>query len=197
MAMVAHTRPIVIVHRLGDTGRTTPGHHLSSTGTGDLTMRQFRASAVIGLLACLSVVALYTQPAMTGAPNAFQGGTYLLTITDATTGAFASRGVIALQRDGTLSAIDSGQGGPAFFFTSQLGAWEPDHQGGAVGRTLDFNLPPAPGVARLDYTFTFSANNTQVTGTATLTTFPLQGNPLGAGGTVVGEFTFEGTLVQP
>jgi len=198
MAMVAHTRPIVIVHRPGDTGRTTPGHHLSSTGTGDQTMRQFRTRAVIGLLACLSVVALHAQPAMTGAPSAFHSGTYLLTITDATTGAFASRAVIALQREGTLSAINSAQGGPTFFFTSELGAWEPDRQGGAVGRTLDFHLPPAsPGVVRVDYTFQFSDNNTQVTGTITLTSFPLQGNPLGAGGTVFGELTFTGTLVEP
>src|SRR5262245_28350668 len=198
MAMIAHTRPIVIVHRPGDTGRPTPSHYLSSTDTGGLTMRQFRTRAVIGLLARLSVVALHAQPAMTGAPNAFQGGTYLVTFTDATTGAFASRRVVALQRDGTLSAINSAQGGPTFFFTSELGAWEPDRQGGAVGRTLDFNLPPtSPGVVRLDYTFTFSANNTQVTGTITLTSSPLQGNPLGAGGTVFGELTFTGTLVEP
>jgi hypothetical protein len=120
----------------------------------------------------------------------------MITIKDAQ-GAFASRGVITLHGDRILSAIDSGQGGPTFFFSSQLGAWKADGRGGVVGRTLDFDFPSPQGVARLDYTFTFSANDTRVMGTITLTTFPLQGNPLDGGGTVVGKFTFAGTLVTP
>jgi hypothetical protein len=146
---------------------------------------------VIVLLACLGAVALHAPPATAGFP-----GTYLITVTDAQ-GAFASRGVITLHSDHTLFAIDSGQGGPTFFFTSQLGAWAPDHMGGVGGRTLDFDFPPAADVARLDYTFTFSTRDTQVTGTITLRTFPLLGDPLDGGGTVVGEFTFAGTRVTP
>jgi hypothetical protein len=105
--------------------------------------------------------------------------------------------VITLHGDHTLSAIDSGQGGPAFFFTSQLGAWAPDGPNSAVGRTLDFDLPPtAPGVARLDYMFQFSADNTHVTGSITLRSFQLQDDPLGESDPV-GEFTFDGARVTP
>ena len=37
-------------------------------------MRPFRTRAVIVLLACLSLVALHAQPAMTATPSAFRGG---------------------------------------------------------------------------------------------------------------------------
>jgi hypothetical protein len=59
-----------------------------------------------------------------------------------------------------------------------------------VGRRLDFDFPPSQDVARLDYTFTFNSDDTKVTGTITLTTFPLQGDPLDGGGTVEGQFTY-------
>ena len=59
-----------------------------------------------------------------------------------------------------------------------------------VGRTLDFDFPPSQDVARLDYTFTFNSDDTKVTGTIMLTTFPLQGDPLDGGGTVEGQFTY-------
>jgi hypothetical protein len=125
------------------------------------------------------------------------GATYVTTVTNVATGAFASRGVITLHADYTLSVIDSGQGGPTFFFTSQLGSWTADDSGGVVGKTIDFDFPPNAAAARLDYTFKFSQEGSQVTGTITLTTFPLQGNPLDGGGTVVGHFTFVGNLVKP
>ena len=157
-------------------------------------MTKLRTWYVIALLTCLGSVTLYTQQV---AADSFHGATYLITIKDATTGAFASRGVITLHGDRTLSAIDSAQGGPDFFFSSQLGAWEPDGGRRAVGRTLDFNFPPNNGVARLDYTFKFSPNSKQVTGTITLTIFPLQEDPLNGEGIVAGEFTFDGTLVRP
>src|SRR5262245_6573161 len=162
-------------------------------------MRQFRTRAVIGLLACLSVVALQAWPATADPINVSNGATYLLTITDATTGAFVSRGVITLHGDHTLSAIDSGQGGPTFLFSSQLGAWAPDGPNSAVGRTLDFDFPQSSEstLARLDYTFQFSADNALVTGTITLRSFPLQGDPLDGDGTVEGRFTFDGTRVTP
>jgi hypothetical protein len=154
-------------------------------------MTKFRLwGGVIILFACLGAIPLHAQATTDGA-------TYLITINDATTGAFASRGAITLHSDGTLSIIDSGQGGPTFFFSSQLGAWGYDSKRGVVGRTLDFDFPPSPDVARLDYTFTFSSKDTQVTGTITLTIFPLQGNPLDGGGTVEGQFTFTGTRVNP
>src|SRR5262249_49396697 len=104
-------------------------------------MSTFRSWSVVVLLACLGAVALHASSATAAPLNVANGGTYLITITDASTGAFASRGVITLHGDHTLSAIDSGQGGPTFFFTSQLGAWDPDGPNSAVGRTLDFDFP--------------------------------------------------------
>jgi hypothetical protein len=158
-------------------------------------MTTFRPWRVLVLLACLGTVALHAPQATADARSVFRGATYLLTITDAQ-GAFASRSVITLHGDRTLSAVDSGQGGPNFF-SSQLGAWKSDGKGGAVGRTLDFDFPPHADVARADYTFTFSDNDTQVSGTITVRTFPLQGDPLDGDGTVLGEFTFTGTRVTP
>jgi hypothetical protein len=105
--------------------------------------------------------------------------------------------VFTFHADFTMSAIDSGQGGPTFFFSSQLGSWKPDARDGLVARTIDFDFPPNADVARLDYTVKFSADGTQISGTITLTTFPLQSNPLDGGGTVAGHFTFVGNLVTP
>ena len=161
-------------------------------------MTTFRRWRMLVLLACLGAVALHTPPAAADALSVLRGATYLITITDAQ-GAFASRTVITLHGDRTLSAIDSNQGGPTVFFSSQLGSWQFDGKGGVVGRTLDFGFPPteAQTVARLDYTFTFSTHDTHVTGTITLTSFPLQGDPLDGDGTVLGQFTFIGTRVTP
>jgi hypothetical protein len=102
-----------------------------------------------------------------------------------------------LHADHTVSVIDSGQGGPTFFFTSQLGSWKPDRHGGVLARTVDFDFPPAADVARLDYAISFAQGHSQVTGTITLTTFPLEGDPLDGGGTVVATFTFVGQLIKP
>ena len=124
------------------------------------------------------------------------GRFYVITVTDSA-GNFASRGVITLHNDRMMSVIDSGQGGPTFFFTSQLGSWKPNGTAGAVARTIDFDFPPNADVARLDYTIGFAQAQTQVTGTITLTTFPLTGNPLDGGGTVAGTFTFVGQLITP
>jgi hypothetical protein len=158
-------------------------------------MTTFRPWRVLVLLVCLGAVALPARQATADILSLLHGASYLITIKDAA-GVFASRGVLTLHSDGTMAAIDSGQGGPAFFFSSQLGAWKRNGTGGGVGRTLDFDFPQA-GVARLDYTFTFSADGRHVTGTITLTDFPLQADPLDGGGTVIGTFTFAGTLVTP
>lgn len=123
------------------------------------------------------------------------GASYITTFTDST-GSFVSRGVITLHADRTMSVIDSGQGGPAFLFSSQLGAWRPDTTGGVVARTIDFDFPNVD-VSRVDYTIKFSQKGTRISGTVTVTTFPLQGNPLDGGGTVAGTSTFVGQLIQP
>jgi hypothetical protein len=95
-----------------------------------------------------------------------------------------------------MSVIDSGQGGPNFF-SSQLGSWKWNTGGGIVARTIDFDFPPNADVARLDYTISFAPDGSEMRGTITLTTFPLLGNPLDGGGTVIGTFTFAGELIQP
>jgi len=139
------------------------------------------------LLVSLSILAAFPPKAAAQLP--IFGGSYIITNTDST-GAFASRGVITLHADRTLSVIDSGQGGP-FHFTSQLGTWGANGKGAVVGRTIDFDFPPSADVARLDWTFQFGSNQT-ISGTVTVTTFPLTANPLDGGGTVIGTFTFTG-----
>ena len=125
-----------------------------------------------------------------------RGASYVTTVKD-TAGNFASRGVITLHADHTMSVIDSGQGGPSFFFSSQLGSWKANQNGGITAKTVDFDFPPNPASARLDYSITFAEQGGQIMGTITLTTFPLTGDPLGGGGTVVGTFTFTGQLIKP
>lgn len=152
------------------------------------------ALGIAGLLAVVGSVALLHPQRATADEGSVNGASFVATVNDSN-GNFASRDVITLHSDHTMSVIDSGQGGPAFFFSSQLGSWKPDGKGGAVGKTIDFDYPPNADVARLDYTLKFGISGT-VTGTITLTVFPLQGNPLDGGGTVVGTFTFTGQRIQ-
>jgi hypothetical protein len=60
---------------------------------------------------------------------------YLTTIKDSA-GNFASRGVITLHADHTMSVIDSRQGGPTFLFSSQLGSWKANKNGESAGKTI-------------------------------------------------------------
>ena len=125
------------------------------------------------------------------------GLSYLITLTDASTGAFVTREVLTFHADHTVSAIASGQGGPTVFFSSQLGSWKFGHAGGLVARTIFFDFTNVI-IDRLDYTATFASNRTQVTGTITITDFaPFTADPLGEGGTPFGHFNFTGTLVTP
>jgi hypothetical protein len=125
------------------------------------------------------------------------GLSYLITLTDASTGAFVTREVLTFHADHTVSAIASGQGGPTVFFSSQLGSWKFGNAGGLVARTIFFDFTNVI-IDRLDYTATFASNRTQVTGTITITDFaPFTADPLDGGGTVFGHFNFTGTLVTP
>lgn len=154
-------------------------------------MKTIRIIAVLAVcvLAFGAWAALHGQ----GSDNGVAGATYLTTITDANTGAFSSRSLITLHPDHSMAAVDSGQGGPGIQFSSQRGAWASIPGAGVTARTLDFSFPSA-GIARVDYHFT-TINNEQVSGTITLTVFPLTANPLDGGGTVVGTFNFTGTRV--
>lgn len=153
-------------------------------------MKSLRVFAVFALCA----LALGSSALLYGQTNGLPGTTYLTTITDANTGAFSSRSVITLHADHSMTAIDSGQGGPGTQFSSQMGVWATSPGAGVVARTLDFSFPSA-GIARVDYNFT-TINNRQVSGTITLTVFGLQDNPLDGGGTVVGTFNFTGTSIS-
>src|SRR5262245_8176901 len=144
------------------------------------------------ILACLGWTTLYPQKAV--AANGMAGATYLITNTDASTGTFSSRSVITLSVYHSMAVIDSAQGGPSFSFSSQQGAWENAPGNTVKARALDFNFPSLD-IARLDYNFT-TVSNDRVAGTVVLTIFPLTGNPLGSGGTVIGTFNFTGQRVS-
>jgi hypothetical protein len=134
------------------------------------------------------------QPHKAAAANP-PSGTFLITITDATTGAFASKSVITLHTDHSVAVIDSGQDDAGVPFSSQQGVWE--NEGGTLkARTIDFSFPFATqGSARVDYTFNGGIPNNEVQGTITLTFFPPNGNPLDGGGTPGGTFNFTGQRV--
>ena len=158
-------------------------------------MKHPRLWITLGVCTLLAAGPIASLRAEDDRTEGFRGASYVTTVKDAQ-GNFASRGVIALHADHTISVIDSGQGGPTFFFTSQLGSWKrADH--GLVARTIDFDFPPNADVARADYTISFGQDGKHISGTITLTTFPLQGDPLDGGGTVVGTFTFTGELITP
>jgi hypothetical protein len=161
-------------------------------------MKHLRLWVTIGIFSLVaalgSVTSLHAQNQNDqGGPS---GASWVTTVKDSS-GVFSSRGVITLHADHTMSVIDSGQGGPTFFFSSQLGSWKWNTIGGVVARTIDFDFRPNADVARLDYTISFSPDGSKVMGTITLTTFPLQSDPLDGGGTVAGTFTFTGELIQP
>ena len=141
------------------------------------------------LLACCGWVALPAQ----NLPSGIAGSTYITTITDANTGAFSSRSLITLHADHSIAAVDSGQGGPGVNFSSQRGAWRTTPQAGVTARTFDFSFPNA-GIARVDYNFT-TISGDQAAGTITLTVFPINADPQGSGGIVVGNFNFTGQRV--
>jgi hypothetical protein len=131
-------------------------------------------------------------------PRFGQGASYLTTVVTST-GAFRNRFVIALHADHMVSVVDSNSGGPTFFFTGELGSWESDRKGQVVARTIEFGTPQSPGtVVRVDYTISFQNGGRQIVGTLTVTSFPLQANPFGGGGTTtLGPFNFTGVLITP
>src|ERR1700741_1610651 len=105
------------------------------------TMTKFRLWGVIVLLAlaCSSPTPLYAQQATVDSRSDFRGATYLITVKTAA-GAFESRVVITLHGDRTLSAIDSDQGGPTFFFTRPA-----ERRCGAPGLYLQVQCRPHKG----------------------------------------------------
>ena len=161
-------------------------------------MQQLRLPAFFSLIMALGSVALLSPPNATADSEEghHNGATYVTTVRDSS-GNFTTRTVLTLHADHTMSVVAADQGGPTFFFTSQLGSWKPDGKGGVVAKTIDFDYPPNADVVRIDYTISFDPDHDRATGTETLTAFPLQGNPLDGGGTVLTTATFTGELVKP
>jgi hypothetical protein len=163
-------------------------------------MQQLHLPAFLSLIAALGSVALLSPPNATaeheGPHNADNGATFLTTVKDSS-GNFITRTVLTLHADHTMSVVAADQGGPTSFFTSQLGSWKPDGKGGVVAKTIDFDYPPNADVVRIDYTISFDPDDDRATGTETLIAFPLQGNPLDGGGTILATATFAGELVKP
>jgi hypothetical protein len=159
-------------------------------------MQKLRLPAFLSLIVALGSVALLSPSNATADPEGPRhGATYLTTVRDSS-GNFLTRTVLTLHADHTMSVVAADQGGPSFF-SSQLGSWKPDGKGGVVGTTLDFDYPPNADVARIDYTISFDPDHDRATGTEILTTFPLQGDPLDGGGTLLVTATFTGELVKP
>jgi hypothetical protein len=130
----------------------------------------------------------------------FSSGRFLTTITDSE-GSFASRSVITLNADGTLSAIDSNEGSSTGPFGAQAGAWKWDGGGRIVGRVIDFRYPPvstSASIARSDYALTLAPDGRSLTGTITVYFYPLEGsNPLQGLGTLFGTFNVVGEPIAP
>jgi len=102
-----------------------------------------------------------------------------------------SRSLISLAADGLVLFDDSGQGGGMGFapFTGGHGAWRCIAADGGLklGVTiLDFTLPtvdwPNQRIGRLDIAATVDAANGTMSGTRTLLSAPLDGDPLAATG---------------
>lgn len=164
-------------------------------------MKRRRLWATVGSICLLAATVLLALPrAEDGGEPVFGGGAYLTIIRDAG-GYFTSRSVITLHADHTMLAVDSGEQGPANYFGSQLGGWKPGGNHRILGRVIDFQYPLSPngpGVVRADYVINLAPGRRHVTGTITVTAFPLQdGNPFGDDGTLIGTFTFEGQRIEP
>lgn len=160
-------------------------------------MKESRRWVVLGvftlLVAAGCAVVMYAQTTGTGG---HKGRSYLVTATDSS-GEFQSREVITLHSDHTISEINSSQGGPSYYFTSELGTWKWVGKNKIVAEAIDFDLPPnLRDLARLDFTFTLSGDRSQLTGNGTVLYFPLETeNPFGSGGTVIGTSIMTGQRI--
>ena len=157
--------------------------------------RLWTALALFALLAVVGSMAL--SRAGDAGDRGFSSGSYLITNKDSG-GNFFSRGVITLHADHTVSITDSAQGGPLYFFSSQLGSWKQDASGRILVKTIDFDYPPNADVARLEFIFVLSRDGTQIRGTEIITLHPLDDeHALEDEGTFFGSFTITGELIKP
>jgi len=164
-------------------------------------MKRMRVWGAVGSISLLAAMGLLALPHSEdrGEP-VFSGGSYLTTIKDGG-GYFASRSLITLHGDHTMLAVDSEEQGPSNYFSSQLGGWKSAGNHRILGRVIDFQYPLSsngPGMVRADYVMNLAPGRRYVSGTITVTVFPLQnGSPFGDDGTPIGTFTFEGERIEP
>lgn len=164
-------------------------------------MQTLRSRVVIGMSGILalvaSVVLLNAHKAAADEERLVNGATYEITLTDST-GAFDARETLTLHADHSMAAHDSNENSPTEHFSGELGLWRFDDDGGVITKSINFDFPPNADIARLDRTIKFEQNRTKISGTFTVTVFPLQtGNPQGPGGTVIFSGNFTGNLVTP
>src|SRR3982074_3975430 len=99
---------------------------------GAKNMQQLRLPAFFSLIVALGSVALLSPPNATAdREGPRNGATYLTTVIDSN-GNFTTRTVLTLHADHTMSVVAADQGGPTYFFSSQLGSGNYDGTGGAV-----------------------------------------------------------------
>ena len=170
-------------------------------------MKKARLSTALTAAVLLTGLSLnlYSQEAW----HSPAGTTYIVTNTDSATGTFVSRSLISFYADHHLAVVDSGQGGtacsstpspsspcPSGAFSSQLGGWR-DSKGTLTGRTLDFDFPPPDNdLFRLDWTFTLGHDGRSISGTVTLSSFPLTADPNEGSGTFIAKYDFTGYAVK-
>lgn len=165
-------------------------------------MQTLCSRVVIGMSGILALVGLVVMlnphKAAADEERLVNGATYEMTLTDPSTGAFVARETLTLHADHSMAAHDSNENGPTEHFSGELGLWRFDDNGGVITKSINFDFPPNADIARLDRTIKFEQNRTKISGTFTVTVFPLQtGNPQGPGGTVIASLNFTGNLVTP
>ena len=128
-------------------------------------------------------------------------GSYLVSF-NFSDGAFSSRGVLSLFKDGNLVVNDSSQGGLKNAwdsFTSGQGAWRCAGWGTFHAVSINFNIPgqidPDGGLARLDYEGHVDRNG-RIDGTVELRLFELHQDPLNDVVTPADVFTFNGQRIE-
>lgn len=154
-------------------------------------------------------IALALAGSLVAAPAAAQdagcrgalAGTYLTTILTGK-GDYASRSVVTIHGDGTLSAVDSRQyhGVMGAAFSAQRGGYRCTGAAAATARTLNFGFPKRASIARGDWTVRKDAATGGISGTITLTVYPgVKGvDPFAAkGGKRIDTFRFTGAPVAP
>ncbi len=154
-----------------------------------------RAGLALALAGCLAAPAAMAQE------EGCQGElarTYLTTITTSK-GGYASRSLVTIHGDGTLSAVDSRQyhGVMGAAFSAQSGTYRCTGPQAATGRTLNFGFPKRASIARSEWTITRNKATGAISGTITLIVYKgVKGvDPFGKGGRKIDTFRFTGVPV--